>query len=305
MVKAHTGHLTLGKRLPIGGNVIFLDTTVKTAKDLIGKALAPTWDMVHAIKSGVIDEVTYTRDYFKKLDNMDSRVRDWLTDVSKNPEINGIVLACFDGKDVFCHRHMLQRYLVEKFNFVEGWEVTSGDVNSSLTPNGSILSISKSEHLSDMAIEEELKELITKGEVVIINEQYVKDICAKRGREIDMNTECCLERAMLNWLLLSDITNPKLKKGDKVVTYVDTTRLIDTMYHPDALGLHPANNDAIQLQDYVSSRAVWKPLIVERGQSIYNLVLNFGFNTKVTVNKSHENLDHAAIMDTIYNEVTQ
>lgn len=302
MAYLHTAHLSTGKAIPRNGNVIFLDTTAKSGRSDVEKALAPTWDLVSGYKAGTIDEKQYTKEYLIHLNKAPQHVMNWLHELSKDTRFTDVIVSCYDGAGRFCHRHILQRWLVKVFGFKEGWEVTTKDVEIITNPNGSILSLSKSDHITPEAVAKEFEDEIKSGEIALITEDYVVDLCKKRGKCVDINTECTLERAMLNWIVVSEITKPRKSEG-KPVTYIDTTRLIDTMFEPDGLNHNPSSNVAELVQGYVNNRAVWKPLIVTPDQSLRPLVQRFGFESVVTIGKSYENLDLAASMDTLYEEV--
>lgn len=302
MAYIHTAHLSTGKKIPRNGNVIFLDTTAKSSSSDVEKALAPTWDLVSAYKAGTIDEQQYTKEYLIHLNKAPEYVKKWLFELSKNTQFTDVIVSCYDGVGRFCHRHILQRWLVKVFGFVEGWEVTAKDVEITTKPNGSILSLSKSNHITPEIVASEFVEEIKSGDVKLITEDYVTKLCEERGKSVDINTECTLERAMLNWIVISEVTKPRKDDG-KAVTYIDTTRLIDTMFEPDGLHHNPSSNVAELVQGYVNNRAVWKPLVVKPDHSLRQLVQRFGFESVVTIGKSYENLDHTASMDTLYDEV--
>lgn len=302
MAYLHTAHLSTGKAIPKNGNVIFLDTTAKSGSTEVERALAPTWDLVAAYKAGTIDEKQYTKEYLVHLNNAPEHIQKWLHELAKDSRFTDVIVSCYDGVGKFCHRYILQRWLTKVFGFEEGWEVTYKDVETITNPNGSILSLSKSEHITSEDVLNEFKDEIASGEVALITEDYVVDLCKKRGKCVDINTECTLERAMLNWIVISEITKPRKDNG-KTVTYIDTTRLIDTMFEPDGLSHNPSSNVAELVQGYVNNRAVWKPLVVKPDHSLRQLVQRFGFESVVTISKSYENLDHAASMDTLYEEV--
>lgn len=304
MAYIHTTHLSTGKVIPRNGNVIFLDTTAKSGSSEVEKAMAPTWDLVSAYKAKTIDDKQYTKEYLIHLNNMSDHLKQWLHDLSKDARFTDVLVSCYDGAGKFCHRHILQRWLVKVFGFKEGWEVTTKDVTRVVNPNGSILSLSKSDHITPEVVANEFSEEIKSGEVALITEEYVVDLCKSRGKCVDFNTECTLERAMLNWIVISEITKPRKVEGSPV-TYIDTTRLIDTMFEPDGLNHNPSSNLAELVQGYVNNRAVWKPLVVKPDSSLRQLVQRFGFESIVTIDKTYENLDHAACMDTLYDEVAQ
>ena len=69
--------------------------------------LAPTWDMITAVKLGNIDELEYTKLYLQllKQNKIDPNI------VTQFPE--GTMLLCYESPKDFCHRHVLASW-VEK-----------------------------------------------------------------------------------------------------------------------------------------------------------------------------------------------
>lgn len=88
----------------LGDDITILDTTVKSGYS----QLAPTWDMVMAIKQGRISEEKYTRLYHRILD-YSRRVNPGFWAALLRLEKVAIGCYCPGGK--FCHRHLLAAYL--------------------------------------------------------------------------------------------------------------------------------------------------------------------------------------------------
>lgn len=100
------------ERAPISSGKKGLNVTVKSAVGLM-KYLAPTWDMVMGHKDRKINDLQYTEQYRRILNQVNWVVI--LPILEQNAE-NGVVrflCYCADGK--FCHTYLLIDYLVEKF----------------------------------------------------------------------------------------------------------------------------------------------------------------------------------------------
>jgi hypothetical protein len=106
-----TGNIGECKRLGIP----YLDITIGTGE----RAFAPTWDMVHDYKSGVLTESAYTAKYTNLMRR--SYVRDrrhWDLVL----EMDEVVLACYCKAGSFCHRYLLRDMLL-KCGAVDGGEI--------------------------------------------------------------------------------------------------------------------------------------------------------------------------------------
>ena len=85
------------------------------------KEFIPSPNLLNDYKSGLINEEDYTKIY---LDELSSNLFDLdikLFFDSFNGQYDGIFLLCYEGKDKFCHRHILSKYLNENYrmNIVE------------------------------------------------------------------------------------------------------------------------------------------------------------------------------------------
>lgn len=69
--------------------------------------LAPSKEILNDYKNGVIDENEYRLRYLDLLINRSESIGDWC-DYFKN---NEVVLVCYEGRDKFCHRHLLGELL--------------------------------------------------------------------------------------------------------------------------------------------------------------------------------------------------
>ena len=86
-----------------------LDITVK-GQNPIGKAFAPTWDMVMGHKKGLLTDREYTQKYKKMMiascaDNFEAW--DWILSQEE------VTIVCFCPKGAFCHRKLLARMLIQ------------------------------------------------------------------------------------------------------------------------------------------------------------------------------------------------
>jgi protein gp37 len=80
-----------------------LDITAKSAKTPEGEALAPTWEMVNAYKSGLVSDGPYADRYIALLRR---RYRDDPTPFLSILERERVVLTCYCAVGEFCHRHL-------------------------------------------------------------------------------------------------------------------------------------------------------------------------------------------------------
>ncbi len=100
-----------------------LDITIKSASLSEGRALAPTWDLVRAIKDGHINWRKYERDY---TDLLRERYTTYPDPFLRILERDRIVLKCYCGSDhAECHRHLAVDIL-EKIAQSKGIHVIRG-----------------------------------------------------------------------------------------------------------------------------------------------------------------------------------
>ena len=88
--------------------------------DIKVEEFAPEKSTLFNYKNGKINEEQYTKEYTEQLDELfddGSMVNtlSYLNNLEKgfNKEI---VLLCYEGKGKFCHRHILSKYIKEKFD---------------------------------------------------------------------------------------------------------------------------------------------------------------------------------------------
>ena len=130
MVRVHTAQLNLGKSIPLNGNVVFTDTTVKSGNSIVRDNLAPTWSMVAGIKDGSITGNIYTELYLSILNKMSSLAKQQLVSLAKGEgDITDIVLGCYCKAGAFCHRVLLHDWLVDNFGFIPGTEITRKEIS--------------------------------------------------------------------------------------------------------------------------------------------------------------------------------
>jgi hypothetical protein len=84
------------------------DITVK-GQDPMGKAFAPTWDIVNGVKNGSVSEQEYVDRYLQILHNIPRESWEWL--FSRETR----TFVCFCAKDAFCHRNILLNYLLAQY----------------------------------------------------------------------------------------------------------------------------------------------------------------------------------------------
>ncbi len=103
--------MQVGKwRLAKDRDIKIMDTTVKSGYSIF----APTWDMVLGHKNGSMDDDTYSRLY------RDMLVRSWTENRQKWMDFlqsdDQFALACYCKAGVFCHRHLLIKFLSQLCN---------------------------------------------------------------------------------------------------------------------------------------------------------------------------------------------
>ncbi len=106
MLKVYTSHYSYP-----GENR--LDITVKTGN----KAFAPTWDMVHGFKGGLLNESDYIKEYYNLMrDSYRKNRHEWDSVLA----MDEVVLVCFCGRNSFCHRYLLADILTKLGGRYEG-----------------------------------------------------------------------------------------------------------------------------------------------------------------------------------------
>ena len=86
-----------------------LDVTVK-GEDPLGRAFAPTWQMVKALKAGLMTEDDYRESYIRMMRESYRLFKDkWV----KLLEMEEVTLVCYCEDGAFCHRYILAELLVK------------------------------------------------------------------------------------------------------------------------------------------------------------------------------------------------
>ncbi|WJJ55186.1 hypothetical protein [Xanthomonas phage RTH11] len=98
--------IQVGKwRLAKDRDIKVMDTTVKSGYSIF----APTWDMVLGIKNGSMDEDTYSQLYRDMLvQSWKGNRQKWMDFLNDDDQY---ALACYCKAGVFCHRHLLVKFL--------------------------------------------------------------------------------------------------------------------------------------------------------------------------------------------------
>lgn len=88
--------------------------------DIKVEEFAPEKSTLFNYKNGKINEEQYTKEYTEQLeelfdDGIMVNTLSYLNNLEKryNKEV---VLLCYEGKGKFCHRHILSKYINDKFN---------------------------------------------------------------------------------------------------------------------------------------------------------------------------------------------
>lgn len=68
--------------------------------------VVPNWQIVKEYKDGIINEEVYTQKYLNMLENNKEEILKQIQSLSDNS-----VLLCYEGKNKFCHRHILAEWL--------------------------------------------------------------------------------------------------------------------------------------------------------------------------------------------------
>lgn len=83
------------------------------------KSIAPSWDLVHQYKDGLISVLDYTREYLGSLSEVSvNAVLEDCKNYLQYSKRDGIVFCCWEAPDKFCHRHLLADYIKDNFDIV-------------------------------------------------------------------------------------------------------------------------------------------------------------------------------------------
>lgn len=280
-MRIHTAHLSIGKTIPLNSNVVVIDTTVKSASCQLGRALAPTWTMVLGYKDKSVSEELYSQQYGDILSNVSHDLLSAFKRAEFDKKVTDVVVTCYCGKGVFCHRHLTARWLSQTLGLEFGWEITSADVEITKKPNGSVFSvISESVYPLDK-IRECLSEYIENGTVAIVDN---KDPFVGESR-------------------VGAITKfTRVLHGYGDATVIDITGLLDTMYELDNLSLDREGAIDSITTGFIRNPLVWGTVSPVDVSDLVSTIENVGFTDHVTLSRSYFNDGHATMMDTLYKE---
>lgn len=142
MVRLHTAQLNIGKQLKNQPTAFFLDITVKSGGQFVHQYLAPSWDLLQRYKRKECTSEEYSREYLSHLDAHRETIVMKFHSFAKYLNLNDLVLGCYCGAGEFCHRHLLQRWLLAHCDCFEmGGEVGPGNIYRGDEPTKMVLSI--------------------------------------------------------------------------------------------------------------------------------------------------------------------
>lgn len=289
MIRIHTAQLSVGKAIPRNGNVVFIDTTVRSGNDLIKENLAPTWDMVAGIKAGKLSESDYSAMYLDRIRHMNEAcVHQFERLAYGEGDVTDVVLGCYCREGAFCHRHLLQRYLCDTFCFVAGWEVTQPMITVHEKPNCSVISIVDSGGRSKEDLQRILHGELNKGELRLI------DRGALGPDYIPPAAEGAYDQALLGYICLSKLFRTRKTDIHDTVTCVDITYLTQSMYDVDYLergcGLSgntvPTTKIGGLVGEYFMGKRAWHIIRLPEemsDQDIRKMVRQRGYTSQVTI----------------------
>ena len=99
---------------------VSIDRITPVGFDIKVEEFAPEKSTLFNYKNSKINEEQYTKEYTEQLDELfdDGIMVNTLSRLNNlekryNKEV---VLLCYEGKEKFCHRHILSKYINDKFN---------------------------------------------------------------------------------------------------------------------------------------------------------------------------------------------
>jgi len=98
-----------------------VDITIKSGCET-GWVLAPTWEMVNAIKLGKLTVEEFTKKYYELLE---SRWQKPIQAIEELVVIPRLILVCYCPTGVFCHRRLAANFLVKNLGFLDCGEYSS------------------------------------------------------------------------------------------------------------------------------------------------------------------------------------
>lgn len=72
------------------------------------QCFAPSWNLIHSFKGGLIDEETYTRLYYRELSSRTDELQEVINRINNG---ENFVFKCHCGKGKFCHRFLVKKVL--------------------------------------------------------------------------------------------------------------------------------------------------------------------------------------------------
>ena len=141
-MRIHTAHLSLGKQIPRGKGVMFLDVTRKSGGPFALQYLAPSWELLQAYKRRQLTSEDYAVEYMAMLESNRVELLAKLTEIMAKFQPTDLILGCYCGHGEFCHRHLLQRWLAANLSAVTtGWELQAGNLYQGDEPVSTIISV--------------------------------------------------------------------------------------------------------------------------------------------------------------------
>ncbi len=289
-LRIHTSQLNVGKRLKKSNNVYFLDVTIKSGDEALKHMVAPTWELLRArkdydkhLEAGdldtlhvVMDDTCYSSEYLLSLSRITTEFDAFIRSLIKDGYTD-LVLGCYCGAGKFCHRYLLQCYIVTHYDCTElGWEITSDDVSIVKIPNRMILSMNVTDDVRKAIVE-------TYGDSTdceVICNPYTR---FKRLPTIsacgDTDSEACrLESAirMYNYVELIDVHILRHRKFA-----IDLSDIITSGRDTDSL----------------RGVKLYRPSTMD---DVVNIVDNVGYVERTHINKSLDITKHVEYMTSLY-----
>lgn len=141
-MQVHTSHLSLGKQVPRGKGVMFLDVTRKSGGPFAQQYLAPSWELLHAYKRRELTAEEYAVEYLQQLSQNRTPIVAQFTEIISRYNPTDLIVGCYCGHGEFCHRHLLQRWIVENVEgCIKGWELQAGNLYQGDEPVAKIISV--------------------------------------------------------------------------------------------------------------------------------------------------------------------
>lgn len=89
---------------------VVADITIKSGCD-IGWVMAPTWEMVNAIKRGTMPKETFTKMYYSLMNFRWDRLMPERLEAMRKMNL---ILMCYCPEGQFCHRYLAADFLVNR-----------------------------------------------------------------------------------------------------------------------------------------------------------------------------------------------